>query len=98
MIDAPVFPCYGTGQSVSPASAAGSAAVLKGNKQMILTNLGANVCYAKIGKQGAPAASASDYPVPGGAQLVVSRAMDDDTIYFISPLGTTLHYMNGEGA
>lgn len=97
MIEAPVSPAYGTGNAISPGAAPGTAAIIKGNRQQILTNLGANVCYVRIGKNGMPAASTSDYPVPAGAQLVVTRSIDDDTIGFISPLGTTLHTIGGEG-
>lgn len=95
-IKAPVSPAYGTGITVSPGAASASTTIRKGNKQLILTNLGANPCYVHAGTNGVTA-DASDYPVPAGAQVVITRAEGDDTLAHISPLGTTLHVMGGEG-
>lgn len=92
----PIQPAYGSGVTLAPGVATASSAITKGNKQGVLTNTGANLAYIRIGKAGIQASSA-DYPVPAGAQVVVTKAMDDDTIAHISPLGTTLHYMNAEG-
>ena len=93
---APIQPAYGTGLTMTPAAASAAVAIPKGNKQQILTNLGANVCYVRIGAAGV-VATAADYPVPAGAQVVVTRSDDDSQLAHISPLGTTLHVMNGEG-
>lgn len=93
---APIQPAYTTGQIVTPAAGSATISIRKGNKQQILTNQGANVCYVRIG-QGIGAATTADYPVPAGSQVVVTRADDDDQLSHISPLGTTLHIMNGEG-
>jgi hypothetical protein len=95
-IKAPVQPAYGSGQVLSPGAASATATLQKGSKQLILTNQGANVCYVRVG-QGVAAASTADYPVPAGAQVVITKAMDDNQLSHISPLGTTLHVMNGEG-
>jgi len=96
-IKAPVQPGYGTGQTVSPGAAAAAATLTPGSKQLILTNLGANVCYVRVGQVGQAAASTADYPVPAGAQVVVSKGHGDNQLSHISPTGTTLHVMNGEG-
>lgn len=96
-IKAPISPAYGKGIAVAPGAATANATIEKGNKQHILTNTGANPCYVRIGKGAALTASAADYLVPAGAQVVVTRSMDDDTIAFIAPLGTTLHAIPGEG-
>lgn len=95
-IKAPVQPGYGSGQVLGPGVASATATLKTGSKQLILTNQGANVCYVRVG-QSAAAASTADYPVPAGAQVVITKAMDDNQLSHISPLGTTLHVMNGEG-
>lgn len=95
-VKAPVQPGYGSGQTVNPAAGAATAQLTPGSKQLILTNLGANPAYVRCG-QSVANASAADYPVPGGAQVVVSKAEADNQLSHMSPLGTTLHVMNGEG-
>jgi hypothetical protein len=95
-IKAPVQPGYGTGQVLSPAAAAATATLKTGSKQLILTNLGANVCYVRVG-QSVANASTADYPVPAGAQVVITKAQDDNQLSHISAVGTTLHVINGEG-
>lgn len=94
---APINPAYGSGQTVTPAAASATVTIPKGNKQQILTNLGAAVCYVRIGRTGLGAATVADYPVPAGAQVVVTRADEDNQLSYISATGTTLHIMNGEG-
>ncbi len=94
---APIQPAYTTGQTLAPAAGSATATIRAGNKQQILTNLGANVCYVRIGASDLGAATVADYPVPPGAQVVVTRSDEDTKLSHISPLGTTLHVMNGEG-
>lgn len=96
-IKAPVQPGYGSGQTLAPAAGAATAQLTAGSKQLILTNLGANPAHVRCGQAGLAAASAADYPVPAGAQVVISKAEADDKLSHMSPLGTTLHVMNGEG-
>lgn len=93
----PIQPAYGSGVPLAPGAASATATVAKGNKQLILTNTGANICYVRVGPATVAAATVADYPVPAGAQVVVTKAQDDNTIAHISPLGTTLHAMGGEG-
>lgn len=95
-IKAPVQPGYGTGQTVTPGAAAATVTLTIGSKQLILTNLGTNPCYVRVG-QSVANASISDYPVPAGAQVVISKAQGDNQLSHISAVGTTLHVMNGEG-
>jgi hypothetical protein len=96
-IKAPVQPGYGTGQVLTPAAGAATATLTPGSKQLILTNLGANVAYVRVGTTGLAAASTADYPIPAGAQVVITKAMGDDKLSHISATGTTLHVMSGEG-
>jgi hypothetical protein len=91
------MPAYGSGQTVGPAAASATITIAKGNKQQILSNLGAAVCYVRIGAVGLGPATIADYPVLPNAQVVVTRADDDTQLSHISPTGTTLHVMNGEG-
>jgi hypothetical protein len=95
-IKAPVQPAYNTGQTLSPAAGAATATLTTGSKQLILTNLGTNPCYVRVGT-GTITATTNDYPVPAGAQVVITKAMLDDKLSHISAAGTTLHVMNGEG-
>lgn len=94
---APIQPAYGSGQVLTPAAASATVSIAKGNKQQVLTNLGANVCYVRIGAVGLGAATTADFPIPAGAQVVVTRSDDDTQLSHISASGTTLHIMGGEG-
>lgn len=94
---APIQPAYGSGQTVTPAAASATVAIPRGNKQQILTNVGAAVCYVRIGAVGLGPATIADYPILAGAQYVVTRGDEDTQLSHISPTGTTLHVMNGEG-
>lgn len=96
-VKARIQPAYGSGQTLAPAAASATVAIPRGNKQAILTNLGANVCYVRIGAVGLGAATAADYPVLPGKQVVLTRSDEDTQLSHISPVGTTLHVMNGEG-
>lgn len=96
MIEQPIQPAYGSGVLAAPGAESAVTSIVKGNKQAILTNLGANTCFIRFG-QGAITASDKDYPVPPGAQVVVTKSAEDTAIAHISALGTTLHIMAGEG-
>jgi hypothetical protein len=96
-INARVQPAYGTGQVLTPAAGAATANLTAGSKQLILTNLGANVAHVRVGQTGLAAATTADFPVLPGAQAIISKAMSDDKLSHISASGTTLHVMNGEG-
>ncbi len=96
-IRAPVQPAYGTGSIVViGAAGVGSAAINAVAKQVILTNQGANPVYVRVSNN-ATAANTADYPVPAGAQVVITKGDGDNAIAWNSPAGTTLHYMTGEG-
>lgn len=95
-IKAPIYPAYGTGQPLSPGAASASSPIQPGSKQLILTNMGANPCYVRVGV-GPQTASDKDYPVPAGAQIVITKMQEANQIAHLSPLGTSLHVMNAEG-
>ena len=96
-IKAPIQPGYGTGQTLTPGAGAATATLTPGSKQLVLTNLGANPAYVRVGGADIGSATVADYPVPAGAQVVISKADQDNKLSHISPLGSTLHVMNGEG-
>lgn len=89
-------PWYGSGIVVSPGVASASSTIGRGSKSLTLTNLGANLCYVRVGT-GSITASAADYPLLSGAQVSISKAQDDTTVAYISASGTTLHILPGEG-
>lgn len=95
-INAPFCPAYTQGKTVSPAAAAASTTIGKGAKNLCLTNTGSNICYVRTGVSDIEA-TAADYPVPGGAQVVISKDEQHDTLSYISASGTTLHAIPGEG-
>jgi hypothetical protein len=91
----PFNPSYGTGQTVAAGAAADAGALRKGDKQVCVTNLGANVAYVRVSSAGG--ATAADYPVSAGAQSILTKADDDVRMSTYSPGGTTLHIMTGNG-
>lgn len=93
---APFQPRFGAGIVVTPAAASASSEIGQGNKQLILTNIGSNICYVTIGYTGL-VASTSGYPVLPGAQVTVSKDQDMTHIAYISASGTSLHIIPGEG-
>jgi hypothetical protein len=95
-INAPFCPAYTQGQTVSPGAAAASITIGLGAKNLCLTNTGSNVCYVRVGAAGIEA-TAADYPVLGGAQVVLSKDEQHGTLSYISASGTTLHVLPGEG-
>lgn len=92
----PFAPAYGSGQTVAPAVASATVDINGFTNQLMLTNTGANICHIRISGDGV-AATVADYPIPAGAQVVISKPQGPAKLSHISALGTTLHIMNGEG-
>lgn len=97
----PIEPSYGSGV-ISVLGAAGTATVdLPKTRQVIITNQGANPVYVRVGSvmfgASVPAATTADYPVPPNAQVVITRGSDNTRVNLLSPAGTTVHVMGGEG-
>lgn len=95
-VRAPFNPRYGAGQILTPGVASAQATIGVGNKNLCLTNQGAAVCYVRPGPAGTVATTA-DYAVPPNSQVVITKFEDDTTLAHISPTGTTLHVIPGEG-
>lgn len=90
-------PSYGAGITVAPGIASAASTIGVGRKSLCLTNLGAVVCYVRVGMAGI-AASDADYPVPVGGQVSITKDQDHTTIAYITAAGSTsLHIIPGEG-
>lgn len=91
-------PVYGTGVVVAPGAASASSTISTNATSLVLTNLGVETCFVRVGK-GAQTASNKDYPVLAGTQLSLSKDREDTTIAYISAsaTATSLHIMVGEG-
>lgn len=96
MADVPFNPTYGSGQVVAAAAASAAISNLNGNdKQVVVTNLGANVAYVRVVSD-TSAATTADYPVPAGQQVNLTKG-DGTRLAYISAAGTSLHIITGNG-
>lgn len=95
-IEQPFSPAYGSGITVSPAVASAASAVGLGNKNLVLSNTGSNICYIHVGYTGA-VASATDMPILAGTQVTITKPQEATHVAYISAAGTTLNIMPGEG-
>lgn len=91
----PFNPSYGTGQVVVSGVAADAGVLQKGDKQVCITNQGANLAYVRVAAAGN--ATTLSYCVMPGAQVVLTKADDDVRLNHYSPGGTTLHIITGNG-
>lgn len=89
-------PHYGSGAVVSPAATSASTLIGDGQASIVLTNLGDNVCYVRVGNS-TVTATTSDYPVLAGQQVSLTKFQDHTHIAHISADGTSLHVITGEG-
>lgn len=95
-------PHYTRGQTVAPGVASQTVRAGRNSKALCLTNFGTGPVYIRVFREAdnAPgiAATLADYPVPAGAQVTISKGMDQDSIAFISPGGAgSMHIISGEG-
>lgn len=91
-------PSYGRGIVVAPGAASAQSTIGVGSKTLVLTNLGVETCYIRVGR-GTITASNADYPVLAGTQLSISKDQDDTVVAYISAsaTATSLHILPGEG-
>jgi NCAIR mutase (PurE)-related protein len=98
VIRQPFHPDYGSGQSATLAAAGTQTFTVRQDaRNVAITNQGANPVYVRIGDSGVAAATTADYPVPPNAQVVISKSNQFNTVKLLSPAGTTVHVMTGEG-
>lgn len=98
MIFEPIYPAFGTGQTVSAGAAAAALTNLNADaKQLILTNIGAALAYVRL-TTGTDTSNATiaDYPIIPNTQRVIGKGLNT-RISYIAPVATTLHVMTGEG-
>jgi hypothetical protein len=93
---APFAPRYGSGQTVTAAAASASVSLPRGNKQIRVVNTGSNPAYIRVGFTSATATTADLYLVAGSIETFTVD-QEADVLAYISPLGTTLNIINGEG-
>ena len=92
----PFNPSYTQGQTVTAAAAAASITINAVAKQVVITNRGANEAYIRIGT-GAISATVADMIILPGNQISLTKGDGQETVSYISVLGTSLHIIPGEG-
>ena len=92
----PFSPVYGSGVSVTATSSSQSATIINGTIGAVVTNTGANLAYVNFGVNG-DAATSTDYLVLPSSQVVLPKGRDSTSFRYISPSGTTLHVICGQG-
>lgn len=94
----PFKPHYGTNQVVTPGAASANIPIAAGDKTVRVVNTGANVAYFRISTAtAAQAATTADCPVASGSFVMVEKEQDWTNFAHISPVGSTLQVMTGEG-
>lgn len=91
MNNSPFNPAYGSGQAVTSAASA-TVTINKTDRQVCITNTGGAFAYVSTGAS----ASAADYPIPPGAQAVITKGGETTLSHFCAS-STTLHIMTGNG-
>lgn len=94
--EAPFYPRYTKALQLTPAAVSAQVTIPAGSKQMILTNTGANEAFIRVGS-GTFTATVNDYLVMAGTQISLSKLEDHDQLAHMSPAGTSLHVIFGEG-
>ena len=90
-------PAYRQGITIACSTTSAPGTVGKGSQSLCLTNLGTVPVYVRV-STGTVAATITDYPVLGGAQVSITKDGDMDTVSAITASGTAnLHVIPGEG-
>lgn len=92
-VNGPFKPSYGSGQTVT-AGASAQVDISAVDEQVCITNTGSAVAHVRIGTN--PTATAADYPIQAGAQVVISKGSEVKLASFCAT-STTLHIMTGKG-
>jgi len=95
-IRAPFQPIRGANRVVTPNGTSASVTINQSSKTVRIVNSGSNICHVRIGA-GAQVATTADMPVIPGSHIYVQKGDGEDTVAYISALGTTLHIQPGEG-
>lgn len=89
-------PSYRQGVLVAATSTTASTAVGVGSKTLCISNLGTNAVYVHAGPSGVAATTADMLIMPNG-QFYLTKDQDFTHVAYISPGGTSLHILPGEG-
>jgi hypothetical protein len=90
-------PAYTQTDSISVTTSTSSTACGVGLHSICLTNTTSQLCYARVGPIGT-VATATDMPVLGNSQVILTKDIDHTTVAAITPTGTTtLLCTPGEG-
>ena len=92
----PLIPNYGSGVTLTAGAASLTTPIHEDAKSIVITNLGSNVAYIRIGNSSSVATTA-DFPVLPFSQVTITKVLGHNTLAYISAAGTDLHVMNGEG-
>ena len=96
----PFAPSYGSSLALSPGVASAASNIRAGTRQIRIVNTGSAIAYIRTfdsQNTPAPAATSADFAIPAGMASVISKDPMHDRIAHISPAGTTLQVMVGEG-
>lgn len=94
---APFAPSYGRGVTVTPSSTSANTQMSLGSATLCLTNLGTSTAYVRVGETNAVTAGFTDYPIPVGMQVVITKPRDVNWVAYFAAFSTSLHIMPGEG-
>lgn len=100
----PFAPKLDSTVALSPGVASATAVVDpdKSCKQLRFINTGANICYVRTfnsanATEAAKAATAVSFPIAANSVTTITKHQTNDSIAYISALGTTLLVTPGEG-
>ncbi len=95
--NSPFSPAYGRGTTVAPASVSAVSQVGGNTQTLCLTNLGAYTAYIRCAEDNSAVATAADYPIPPGMQVVITKPREYTFVAYYAATTTSLHVMPGEG-
>lgn len=93
----PFTPSYNRGVTVAPTTTSANTQMTLGSATLCLTNLGAFTAYVRVGDTNAVTAGVTDYPIPAGMQVVITKPRDANWVAYYAASATSLHIMPGEG-
>ena len=95
--NAPFAPSYGAGVTVAPGSTSANSKIGGTTQTLCLTNLGAYTAYVHCGEDNTVVAGTTDYPIPAGMQVTITKPRDYQWVAYYAATTTSVHVMPGEG-
>ncbi len=97
-INQPVFPIYGSGQTIATSATSQSVTVPRDAKQLLITAIAQNQYVRLSNSENPSAASAVDFLIPAGNYRLISKG-SQDVLSVVSPSGAgSVHVIAAEGA